>query len=853
MFDRFRSGANSTKPVYHPLADSDESRDSLDEAQCWKGRKVKSQPSLERALHGPRKTTGQECQSQLREQYGAYVERKVAGNIDPAKQLDSRKVASLNGKAHSLLHDIHDKNRRQIDKWITDESKAGLVAEQFELETGYQWSSVSTQERRLMVDEVRTLLAGSREKLTREHASYIAGQYLQNHQSHFVSNCPATSELLTEMFDEGPPLLSGHFSAWAEQNHQNRVSEGLTDKDVRLVRNFQYLANNTSGLLSSSHFDDLKEADYKQQVQLVRKHGLNLVKTAKEIEAFGENLDPALKDAMIEDLKGQLQSVTRHGKQLEVNAKQDPLNNDNWRTIKRNELLAAIDVLTHEMSGLMAREESGKASVKDLLRLSAVEKMIDELDEQIVELKKGIDDDFPDTRFQVYDPDHPRDAKTFRKKVERWMSVSGIKSGQIKKRMKAARHFRMSSENWEPIVKKLEVRVAGKPYSCTSQIIPASCLQLKSGGNTEGSVDIFPKHYLNKGVPSTGTKETEHAVNLNETRMEVDGVEVYTGIRSGTLSAYGIKDKDERQLATAARAKELITAVLRQKLEENPELLDDAAKGVPVDLMFASTSMLSPDKFRHYTHIHDDELKMQAEQDQALHDLEHELKNTPLEIVDSQGRVRKIPVNLDVSTTSVGVNSVSLSGVGKLLLRPWAEAEKYNLPGLKKIMGSTAPGDKIGGWAGKFLAGKASAEDKRIVIELVEQSRDLYTTKDYRSEGDDAYKLVERLQLLNYRVGAKGHFNCKSGKDRTGEADVGIKRLATQIKVLGYVPDPRAPVTQEEKVLSQQFLMETGNLELQQKNINIQGYKTKTGKKRVGQSVFKMSHKPRFPTDTRVR
>ena len=266
----------------------------------------------------------------------------------------------------------------------------------------------------------------------------------------------------------------------------------------------------------------------------------------------------------------------------------------------------------------------------------------------------------------------------------------------------------------------------------------------------------------------------------------------------------------------------------------------------PIPLRILSVSLLSPDKARHVTGYHDDELKMQEEQVAALKEVERQLRaGQPLVMTDEKGNRHDLKVNLQVINTSYGVNKVSLSGWQKIN-RAWTAADKVNNEGLVALIGSATPYDVIGGWAGEFLASDASEKEKRIVQSLVEQIRDLQASGDYRKEGEDAYKMVERLQLLAFKLGVKGHFNCTNGKDRSGETDASIKRFAAEVDALGYVPDPRKPLTHEDQYLTQAFTFNTGNLELQQMNINLPGYKTQVGKKRLGQYVFNQAHQPRF-------
>ena len=216
-------------------------------------------------------------------------------------------------------------------------------------------------------------------------------------------------------------------------------------------------------------------------------------------------------------------------------------------------------------------------------------------------------------------------------------------------------------------------------------------------------------------------------------------------------------------------------------------------------------------------------------------------------LTESNGNQCEVEVDLDLITCNFGVNNVSLDPIQRRLLGAWGATETKNIKGLQALIGSTGPGEAIGGWVGEYLdENELTEEEQLVIIELVEQVRQMYTSESYKREGQDAYDMVERLQYLAYIIKTIPHFNCKSGKDRTGEADAAIKRFATQVMVSGYVPDPDLPMSREEQILVQQFTLGTGNIELQQQNLNKPGYKTKVGKAVLGKHVYQMTHKPDF-------
>ncbi|MEO0318542.1 MAG: hypothetical protein RL404_2219 [Pseudomonadota bacterium] len=81
--------------------------------------------------------------------------------------------------------------------------------------------------------------------------------------------------------------------------------------------------------------------------------------------------------------------------------------------------------------------------------------------------------------------------------------------------------------------------------------------------------------------------------------------------------------------------------------------------------------------------------------------------------------------------------------------------------------------------------------DLQTVDQLRTQIADIWNTQSYTAAGNEPYKLVSRLMVLNHIMGGGSQFNCKSGKDRTGQLDVEAKFLAFQIEHNhGRVPKP---------------------------------------------------------------
>ena len=82
-----------------------------------------------------------------------------------------------------------------------------------------------------------------------------------------------------------------------------------------------------------------------------------------------------------------------------------------------------------------------------------------------------------------------------------------------------------------------------------------------------------------------------------------------------------------------------------------------------------------------------------------------------------------------------------------------------------------------------------------------------------------------RLAVLAELLGVNVAFNCKSGKDRTGELDAEIKHFKLQMRLTGKVPDYKRTRTPEEARQFYQVVTNSGNFEMQSLNTGYRGYK----------------------------
>ena len=339
-------------------------------------------------------------------------------------------------------------------------------------------------------------------------------------------------------------------------------------------------------------------------------------------------------------------------------------------------------------------------------------------------------------------------------------------------------------------------------------------------------------------------------------------------IRTGKSAAATVAS-DMRTAASTKMAEELAVAAL----VSDPDKLQAALDGEVVDLNLSSISLLTPDRVRPISSgPKSNERKMLRHQTEALQSLSGRQKN--LQVRDASGDLRTVVVNCKVRTFNFGVNEGAVSkplhiipqdtpGWGKLM--GWSYAMERNNPELKALLGEREW--ELGGEVVKKLdelAGEhaklqsvlaftrssqqdganpestaaisklerecAAIEQRSTALSYAAQNaKAIWREGSYNKGGQDPYKMVSRLGMVINAMGETLAFNCKSGKDRTGQLDAELKYLTTlNASPSGEsLPEPVAPATPELRQMRSDFTLGTGNLEMQRLNTGLPGFKLK--------------------------
>ncbi len=293
------------------------------------------------------------------------------------------------------------------------------------------------------------------------------------------------------------------------------------------------------------------------------------------------------------------------------------------------------------------------------------------------------------------------------------------------------------------------------------------------------------------------------------------------------LAARVQKDPELMKLLVRQGALNRAREVIIMEIARNPDLGDKIANNQT--LLFSSISLLTPDHLRHFVaSISDgnasfDEKSMLEIQVQAYKDLQQEIQDDGLMINGQKVQAKILAFNWGVSETSLlkpGNDPV----IGSLINGHAVSNDLCNEQSLNDLVGLP---DDSGAFnteneTDRFVADannrltqleaqptsdKIQAEIKRlkdainVVTQLQEQIRQIWSDGSYRTGGNEPYKMPARIALLTHYLSGGTLFNCKSGKDRTGQLSVEAKALALRIAANdGTVPKPDQKLTPIEQI-----------------------------------------------------
>jgi hypothetical protein len=435
----------------------------------------------------------------------------------------------------------------------------------------------------------------------------------------------------------------------------------------------------------------------------------------------------------------------------------------------------------------------------------------------------------------------------------------------------------LNNSEWKPISKEVIMRHGGESHAMTSDVIPQSNLgehfsDMKGGG-----------------VVCHASRHFEHGTTVAVSRLTApDGTKLFEGVRHGILNTYGISsrtlhklnpgeltklvenlltpskelwkknhlgepsldltiariktDKSYRRMCSRImqengserRALDLVTTNLLKNDEKLKLALgDDKNKPQTVEINLNSIALVTPDHVRGIKGRSGpgNERKMLEGQIKALQKVAGRKQPFDLVIKNANGEEQTVSVRVNVNAFNFGVNGGGFKFGGKLgVISGWGTSDSYNKKAMDALIGSKSDrkNERVGGQVKAFLEktmGKLTVEQDRIITDLAMQVAKMWDDKSYHSAGNEPYKMVSRLALLSSMIGGDTCWNCKSGKDRTGQMDVETKRLAAEIWMRKEVPKPDVEPDDVTKSNRFRMAMDGGNLEIQNFNTGAPGFK----------------------------
>ncbi len=746
--------------------------------------------------------------------YGESVGNQVMVQSD-LHPLTVRKIVKLHDKAIRQLSKIEANNRLNSKKWGNMANPDSMAAKLFTCSHSFPSAMLPDYEKSRLSQYIeQSFFQHGDHQLSKEEAQALILQVFRNHSPGFAQMTPETTQVLQQA-RAGTQLYPDTFSQWQD-------SQPFSVTTRNLLHNFRTYSSQSARLQWQSPFDGLDKQNWAEQIAAAETHIDKLQATAQQM-LQNKEIPSLLQQALVQDLYGQVVKTKSHVQYLKNLQACDFRSSDNMFAARRHNLSTALQVAEAALADKDFPEK--KRTNMAVLRAQLVQETLDlqnDPKEEIVFMQQPI----------CTHADGLRDR----------LAKAGLSSKRANTGWKKASLAVSNSKEWRTIEKTLPVRTDNGVVLYKGKIIPAAQMRLNVPGQPEGDRDPFTVSYGGTGRSSATRTEAKHAVNLAETQLTTDdGRVLYDGLRSGTLTPpTGAPDIET---IVEARAKELLQAAVVKKLQQLPadqqqRILSGAE---PISFDIVSCSMLSPDKVRYITGLHDDEYTMQALQTQTLTRLCSEPLS--LTLMGSAGKPHNVTANIRMTTVNIPVNILGFDPLLAAGGRTWQTSDGENDKGFAALFGNIHPDATLDGTVGAWLDGPgADSPDRDKVIELARQIRAMYARNQHHAEGMDAYKLVERVQLLAFMIGGVPHMNCKSGKDRTGEADARTRQLASEVDRLGYVPAYNAPWVRNHREAVQTFAMGSGNLEVQMQNINIPGYKTATGRDELGRPLFGLLH-----------
>ena len=408
--------------------------------------------------------------------------------------------------------------------------------------------------------------------------------------------------------------------------------------------------------------------------------------------------------------------------------------------------------------------------------------------------------------------------------IRRQLAQEGVRNfkvgtADVVRRIDAGFRKNLNERPWTTVDKSILSSVGSRPVSLRSVIAPAEQLGRENPRDRSDRGLIASRYPARVHGYMCHCSTADHAVNLSVSSIAVGEpggpqTVAFRGVRHGVHSAWSIRNDAERAAANARRAEEAVIAAFLAKFDDT-ELPEPGNDGkTVVDLEMTSVSLLTPGTGRHLFKKGSsvDERRMLTDQTAAWEAVEHNG-------VEFRYKGRTIRVKPSILKFNFGVNEGAVNTLFKIA--PDA-AGGWDLSSRMNQTAFTALQARVDA----FLRSDADLKKKSAVRTLLAQCRQALDARAERSDAHDAFKVAARIAVIANLMGEVPCWNCKSGKDRTGQMDVECKFLSTLIANGSPIPEPGAPLTKAQQGLLRSIALEGGNFEIQKMNTGIAGFKT---------------------------
>ena len=402
-----------------------------------------------------------------------------------------------------------------------------------------------------------------------------------------------------------------------------------------------------------------------------------------------------------------------------------------------------------------------------------------------------------------------------------------------------------TSGRWAPFAKQLDL--PGGAY--TSQFTPVNQAfdPTFAAYGTTGYASMSAHLPVSEQAPlEQRTRTTNAWYTQFRSGDTVSGDILFEAFRSGSFSEKGVKDPEQRAQLARQKAYDLLKAMAVQYLKSRePDDQQAILQGQRTPtITVVSTALLTSflGKLDHKL------LQVHADAFESFHGQEVEFD------IIFGGQPQRVKVRFNIINFNKAVNEFRWFGASRS-----SQQLKMNRQAIQRLREFKAEGlrlleEKLTSNRGK-IAEMGETEEAELLrqqnqalmvqIEKVNQlwaRIEKVSARYWRlfSGSGSGYELPALVSNLAYQLGAMVHYNCMSGKDRTGMADV-------EAKLLAYQMDQRVKEAQESGVsldranlvpkynkftegdaeAATRLMFESGNLDIQQINTGVAGYKVR--------------------------